>query len=88
MTDPLPAVARRIGFNESVDRDGRSFHVQTEVYARDGLVIRTTVHEGGTVLHTDRQTVAASDDVLDYLEELAQAQHDGCVERVRRAVIG
>jgi hypothetical protein len=83
MADQLLAAVRRIGFNESVERDGRSFHVQTEVHARNGIVIRTTVHEGGTVVHTDTQPVAISEG-----ETLAEAQHDGCVDRLRRAVVG
>ena len=88
MSDQLAIAVRRIGFNESVERDGRSFHVQTEIHARNGIVIRTTVHEGGTVVHVDNQPVATSEDVLELLETLAEAQHDGCVERLKRAVIG
>lgn len=79
--------ARRIGFNTSVRRDQRTFHVQTEISGKEAPTIRTTVHEGGLVVHVHRQPCPESPRGIDELEALAREQHEQCLGRLARAEI-
>jgi hypothetical protein len=79
-----PSEARKIGFNESVEVDGLSLHVQTEVLTRGGLVVRTTVLDGGVTKRVESQPVPPLVTEMAALAELAQNQHRWCLDQLKR----
>lgn len=66
---------RKIGFNKYVRLASRELHVQTEVLLRDGILVKTTVLEGGTVLFTDTQACPAEITDVREIEAYVAAQH-------------
>ena len=51
-----------LGFNDHVELNGRSLHVQTEVTRTDPITVRSVVFEGGTILEATTRALSASDD--------------------------
>jgi len=78
--DELQAL-RKIGFNDDVGLHGRTFHVQTEVTTRRGVVAKTTVLEGGIVRLTSSNPCPPS---ATEAQAAARAQHDDCKGQVER----
>ncbi len=82
MTLELDAV-KRVGFNETVHVGERALHVQTEVLTRDGIVIRTTVLEGGVARLAEGRPCPPEITELNAFEALVLAQHEKHVELAR-----
>jgi hypothetical protein len=76
--------AKKIGFNDSVSVGGVSLHVQTEVLTRSGIVIRTTVYDGGVTKFVETQAVPPNVSDVGALVKLVQAQHLRCFDHVKR----
>lgn len=72
-----------IGFNESVELVSRKLHVQTEVFVRDRVLVKTAVLEGGVVRFVDTATCPSERRTLQEIEAFVLAQHKRNVERVR-----
>lgn len=82
--DLTPLKARevhKIGFNESVRLASRTLHVQTEVFVRQSLLVKTTVLEGGIVRFVDTQDCPIEGGTLQEIEAFVAAQHARNVER-------
>ncbi len=79
-----PEAAAKLGFNETVHVGGRALHVQTEVLTRAGIVIRTTVLEGGVARLAEGRPCPPDVDDLDAFTALVLAQHQKHVDLVRR----
>jgi hypothetical protein len=79
--------ARKIGFNKSVSRSGRTLHVQTEVLGRNELTIRTTVLEHGVVRFSDSQVCPGDVSELEQIRALVLAQHTRLVEQVTEGTV-
>jgi hypothetical protein len=75
--------AKKIGFNDSVDVQGVSLHVQTEVLTRSGVVIRTTVYHGGVTKFVETHPVPPHVSDVGALVTLVQMQHRRCFEHVK-----
>jgi len=72
---------RKIGFNDDVGFQGRTFHVQTEITTRHGIVAKTTVLEGGIVRMTSSNPCP---ETANEASTTAQAQHEQCRAQVER----
>ena len=79
------AEAQTIGFNNSIDVEGVTLHVQTEVVRRGGIVIRTTVLDGGVAKSVKNHPVPPNVSELETLAALVQAQHQHYSDHLRRA---
>ena len=75
MVDARTDGVREIGFNQSVQVNGRELHVQTEVLGRDQLIVRTTVNEGGVVRLAERVVYQGDPAGVDAIRAVAEAQH-------------
>ncbi len=75
---------RDIGFYDSVELDGRVYHVQTEVVGRREPVIRTTVLDGGAVVLAERQAYPAGEDDVDVVRDIIERHHRRLVIKVGR----
>ena len=82
MEHPAANEARSIGFNESVSLDGRVVHVQTEVLGHEKPVIRTTILEGGLVLHVENHGCPTEPLQLEQLRQRVEQQHRHHVQQV------
>ncbi len=82
MTLDLESV-KRVGFNETVRVGRRELHVQTEVLTREGIVIRTTVLEGGVARLAEGRPCPPEIRDMDAFEALVLAQHKKHVELAR-----
>ncbi len=71
----------QIGFNTEVQQGERSLHVQTEIIARGGTKIRTTVTHRGAILHVSSSPFELERS-LDDCRRIAQTVHARIVERV------
>lgn len=80
-----PEQLRSIGFNDSVEWDRRSFHVQTEVLVRDGVAIRTIVLEAGTVRFAESRRAPADAEDLGQFSARVEAQHRHFLDELKRA---
>jgi hypothetical protein len=78
------ADARKIGFNDPVEIEGHSLHVQTEVITRDGIVIRTIVLEGGIVRFSENRPCPPEVSDLGALVAQVQSQHRERLDKIRR----
>ena len=78
-------VVSKIGFNDPVRVDARTFHVQTEVVFRDQIVIRTTVLEAGVVKLVDSRPFASVDGELNTFRALVEAQHEHYIQKLNRS---
>jgi hypothetical protein len=76
--------ARKIGFNEPVEVEGRNLHIQTEVLTRDGVVFRTVVLEGGVVRFTENRACPEWVADLPTLVACVKSQHEELRETIRR----
>jgi hypothetical protein len=76
--------ARKIGFNNSVSVEGVSLHVQTEVLTRSGIIVRTTVYDGGVTRFVETNAVPAYVSDMRALVALVETQHLRCFEHVKR----
>jgi hypothetical protein len=76
--------ARTIGFNDSLDVEGISLHIQTEVLTRGGGVIRTTVLRGGVAKFVESQPVPPEVSEMAALTALVRTQHQRCFEHLKR----
>jgi hypothetical protein len=74
-----------IGFNDSVDVEGRGLHVQTEVLMRNGAAIRTTVLAGGVAKYAKTEPVPPNVLDMEALEARVRAQHQGILDHLKRA---
>jgi hypothetical protein len=74
----------KVGFNDSVDVDGRSLHVQTEVLPRVG-VIRTAVYDGGVAKWVNKQPVPPDLSDMEALVVIVRGQHQRCLDHLKRA---
>ena len=83
----LLAKAHEIGFNTQVERESRSFHVQTEVYGEAELIVRTMVIEEGRVHHVQKRSYPPDEDLVQFQEQV-DVQHQLCVSRVQRGDLG
>lgn len=72
---------RKIGFNDDVGFQSRTFHVQTEVTTRKGVMAKTTVLEGGVVRMSVSNPCPSG---APEAEAAARTQHDRCKQRVER----
>ncbi len=82
-----PAVSeaiRGIGFYDSVQREGRSLHVQTEVIGRREAVVRSTVLEGGTVHYAERKPYPVEIVDVEQARKHVEEQHKRVVARASR----
>lgn len=75
---------RQVGFNESVNLQGRPFHVQTEVLVREQIMIRTTVLEAGAVMFAESHPCPNEALELDAFSALVEAQHKHYVQELNR----
>ena len=75
----------KIGFNDPVQVNARTFHVQTEVVLRDGIMIRTTVLEAGVVKLVDARPCASAGDELGAFRALVEAQHEHYIQVLNRS---
>lgn len=75
---------KKVGFNESVQVGGRSLHVQTEVLTRSGIVIRTTVLEGGVAKLAEHTPCPDNVSDLGAFVALVESQHKQLVEQLGR----
>lgn len=78
-----PSEAKRIGFNDPVESGGKTLHVQTEVLTRNGIVIRTTVLDGGIATFAESRPCPPDIADLAALIALVESQHKRHVEQVR-----
>ena len=78
------AEAQTIGFNNSVDVGGLTLHLQTEVVKRGGMVIRTTVLDGGVAKSVTNEPVPPDVSEMDALVALVWAQHQRCFDLLKR----
>lgn len=79
---------RKIGFNDSIQVDGRALHIQTEVLQRGGYVMRTTVLEGGTVQFATSEPCPPNLQDEERIRALVQLQHESYVGKVIRGEVG
>jgi hypothetical protein len=79
------AEAQTIGFNNSVDVGGLTLHLQTEVVKRGGIVIRTTVLDGGVAKSVKNHPVPPDVSDMKALAALVQAQHQRYFDHLKRA---
>ena len=82
-----PEDLRKIGFNDEVECNGETLHVQTEVMGRNEFTIRTIIVDGGTVRHSDSQPCDSGSGDLESVKAAAQAQHRRNVDKVREGGI-
>jgi hypothetical protein len=75
--------ARKIGFNDPVEIDGRTLHIQTEVLTRDGFVVKTVVVEGRIVRLADSRPCPPEVSDLEALVARAESQHRDLLDRIR-----
>jgi hypothetical protein len=75
----------RIGFNDSVDVGGKMLHVQTEVLTARGVVIRTTVYDGGVAKWVEKSPLPAEITEMPALEALVRQQHQRCFDHLKSA---
>lgn len=75
---------KKIGFNASVLVDGRDLHVQTEVLTREGIVIRTTILEGGVAKFAEKRPCPPEVSDLSAFVAVVESQHKQRVEQLRR----
>lgn len=73
---------RKIGFNDSLDGDGKKIMVQTEVLGRGGPKIRTTVLARGVVQTSEDQPCDARMNVEE-VREAALLQHQRILAEAR-----
>ena len=75
----------KIGFNNSVslDIDPRKVMVQTEVVARDEVLIRTRVLHAG-VLQASEKHASPDASSVEQVREAARIQHERILEKVRQ----
>ena len=85
MSGPKLAEPWRIGFNDSVDVGGKTLHIQTEVLTARGVVIRTTIYDGGVAKWAGKLPVPADVTDMQALETLVRQQHQRCFDHVKRA---
>jgi hypothetical protein len=85
MTGLKLADSWRIGFNDSVDVGGKTLHIQTEVLTARGVVIRTTVYDGGVAKWAGKVPVPADVTDMPALEALVRQQHQRCLNHVKGA---
>ena len=69
-----------LGFNDHVELDGRSLHVQTEVTRTDPITVRSVVFEGGTIL--DATTCALPHSDHSQAKQAIQLQHENVLADV------
>jgi len=81
---PLSELSK-IGFNARVQADGRQYHVQTEVLARDEIAIRTTVLEAGTVRFAESRPAPDGLDDISRFSAFVEDQHDHYVDQLESA---
>jgi hypothetical protein len=74
---------KKIGFNEPVDVDGRSLHVQTEVLTRGGVVIRTIILESGVAKVAEDQPCPDITNLGAFIA-LVESQHKQVVRQLQR----
>lgn len=74
---------RSIGFNDSVELNGQTFHVQTEVTRRGELQSRSVVVEGGGVRFSETRPLPRRGS-RESLEGEVRQRHDEVVARARR----
>lgn len=83
MADSFLDKARKIGFNRALTWNSRKFVVQTEVYGRERLFVRTTILEQGIVrISVSRECTNCTDD-LERVKATAEAQHNAYLDRVK-----
>jgi hypothetical protein len=78
------AEARKIGFNDPVEVEGRSLHVQTEVLTRERVVFRTVVLEGGVVRFLENRPCPPEVTDLGALVACVKSQHEELLDKIRR----
>jgi hypothetical protein len=78
------AEAQTIGFNSSVDVGGLTFHLQTEVVNRGGIIIRSTVLDGGVAKGVRNHPVPAHIYEMEGLIALVRAQHQHYFDDLKR----
>jgi hypothetical protein len=76
--------ARKIGFNDPVEVEGRKLHVQTEVVTREGIILRTVVLEGGVVRFSENRTCPPEVQDIGSLVACVKSQHQEILETIRR----
>ena len=76
------------GFNSDVERDGRTFHVQTEDRGLGNPVLETRVYSGGQVVATVRRSYADLADSPDYshdeIQRRMREQHAELIDDLER----
>ena len=87
MAESFVEQARKIGFNQVVTRNSRTFVIQTEVQGHQPLMIRTTVLERGVVRLSNSSEVGDVLGRLEHVKALAVAQHGIYVGRVERGEV-
>ena len=83
-TGLLLAEARKVGFNDPVEVEGRKLHIQTEVLTRDGVVVRTLVLEGGIVRFSENRPCPSWVQDMVSLVACVQSQHQELLDTIRR----
>ncbi len=83
--DKEKAALEGMGFNTEEARGEHSYHVQTEVCVKDGIVVRTIVARKGHVLDV-RSTNLERDGVGDVVSvgQIVERQHGDAVSDVKR----
>jgi len=76
--------ARKIGFNDSVQVEEHSLHVQTEVLTRGGIVIRTVILEGGIARFAESRPCPRDVSDLGALVALVESLHKQCLDELKR----
>ncbi len=86
MTKPVlqPSEVAKIGFNDSIVVDERTFHVQTEVRAKDGVIIRTTIIESGQVKFTTTRPCPDGLSSLAAVSAAVETQHKFYLRELQR----
>ncbi len=75
MSSSLTEEIRKIGFNDTIQVERRTFHVQTEVLVCDVMTIQTTVLEAGVVKLAEARPCPTGSLEVALVREWVFAQH-------------